>query len=136
MKQRFFRYYSTQRPVDIGTYPKSAGTPIRIHNYDNRTRIEPWGFLAWGYLEYAAPLDARQADDYELKPSPENPDVKEKMSKQAQVVGEWEKKHRVPETRRLTWWYPDFGEFIPKEFVTPEQLEKCYNALTKRNEVA
>jgi len=78
MDSNLFRYYSTQRPVDIGTYPKSAGEPIRIHNYDKRQRIEPWGFLAWGYLEYSAPLDARQADDYELKPSPENPDVKQK----------------------------------------------------------
>jgi len=75
MEQKIFRYYSTQRPVDIGTYPKSAGEPIRIFNYDKRTRIEPWGFLAWGYLEFSAPLDARHADDYELKPSPENPDV-------------------------------------------------------------
>ena len=131
MKQKIYRYYSTQRPVDIGTYPKSAGKPICIHNYDNRIRIEPWGFLAWGYLEYAAPLDARQADDYELRPSPENPDVKEKMNEQAQVVGAWEKKRRVPEIRRLTWWYPDFGVYVPNQFISPEKLEELYKTITE-----
>ena len=79
MKQKIYRYYSTRRPVDIGTFPESTDEPICIHNYDKRIRIEPWGFLAWGYLEYSAPLDARQADDYELKPSPENPEVNENV---------------------------------------------------------
>jgi len=120
MDQQIYRYYSTQRPVDSGTFPKSAGKPIHIENYDKRIRIEPWGFLAWGYLEYNAPLDPQKAYDYELKPSPENPDIKQKMSEQAQVVGKWEKRHRVPDVRRLTWWYSDFGEFIPKEGIAYE----------------
>ena len=36
-----YRYYSTQRPVDIGTFPKPAGNaPVEIHNYDNRQLVE------------------------------------------------------------------------------------------------
>ena len=70
-----YRYYSTQRPVDIGTFPKTAGGPIKIENYNNRIRIAPWNFFAWGFLEYNAPLDAQDAANYELKPAPSNPNV-------------------------------------------------------------
>ena len=38
------------------------------------------------------------------------------------MVGKWEDAHRVPEQRRLTWFYPDFGSYVAKEYVTPEQL--------------
>ena len=44
------------------------------------------------------------------------------MDAQAQVVGKWEDAHHVPEQKRLTWFYPDFGSYVPKEYVTPEQL--------------
>ena len=130
MKPEIYRYYSTQRPVDIGTYPKSAGEPISIFNYHERKRIEPWGFRALGYLDFSAPLDARHAEDYELRPSPENPDVKQKMYEQAQVVGKYEQRYRIRDNKRLTWWYPDFGSFVLKEFVTPETLEARYKIIT------
>lgn len=44
------------------------------------------------------------------------------MDAQAQVVGKWEDAHHVPEQRRLTWFYHDFGCYVAKEYVTPEQL--------------
>jgi hypothetical protein len=134
MKQKIYRYYSKKRPIGIGTYPNSAGEPTAIVNFEGRNRIEPWGFLAWGYLEYSAPLDARHADDYELKPSPENPDLKQKMHEQTQVVGKWEAARRLPANRRLTWWYPDFGDFVVKEFVTPERLEELFNFIIEKQE--
>ena len=87
-----YKYYSTQRPIDIGTYPKS---------YFNR------------------PIHMR---DYELRPARENLDIRRQMDAQAQVVGKWEDAHHVPEQRRLTWFYPDFGSYAAKEYVTPEQL--------------
>ena len=34
----------------------------------------------------------------------------------------WESAKRVPEQKRLTWFYPDFGSHVPKEHITPEQL--------------
>ena len=34
----------------------------------------------------------------------------------------WADAHHVPEQRRLTWFYPDFGSYVAKEYVTPEQL--------------
>ena len=66
-----YRYYSTQRPVDIGTFPKPADNkPVEIHNYDKRQPVENGTMLAWGYLEYAKPLTEKEASDYELKPAP------------------------------------------------------------------
>ena len=66
-----YRYYSTQRPVDIGTFPKPADNkPVEIHNYDSRIPVEDGSMLAWGYLEYAKPLTEKEARDYELKPAP------------------------------------------------------------------
>ena len=63
-----YKYYSTQRPVDIGA------------------------FMAWGYLTYTRPLTKRQASDYELRPAPDNPDrprsIREQMktaAKQAEA---------------------------------------------------
>ena len=66
-----YRYYSTQRPVDIGTFPKPAGNaPVEIHNYDKRQPVENGKMQAWGYLEYARPLTEKEAGDYELRPAP------------------------------------------------------------------
>lgn len=70
---RYYRYYSTQRPVDIGTYPKPDGNePVVIVNYDcDRRRPVAGGHLhAWGELVYRKPLTKKQAEDYELVPAP------------------------------------------------------------------
>ncbi len=67
-----YRYYSTQRPVDIGTYPKTAdNAPKEIVNFDNRESVEGTNYAAWGYLEYPLPLTDKQCTDYELRPAPE-----------------------------------------------------------------
>lgn len=74
---RYYRYYSTQRPVDIGTYPKPGGNhPLVIVNYDeDRRRPVAGGRLcAWGELIYRQPLTGEQARAYELVFSPDNPD--------------------------------------------------------------
>jgi hypothetical protein len=48
-----------------------------------------------------------------------------------QVVGKWEKQHRVQDVKRLTWWYPDFGVFMPKDFSVAyrRQIEKKYSEI-------
>lgn len=59
------RYYSTERPVMPGSYPKPAGNPVKeIVNYD--TRQDVGGILAWGYLEYEKPLSEKDMESYEL----------------------------------------------------------------------
>lgn len=63
-----YRYYSTQRPVMPGGYPKPFGNePVVIVNYDSRQTVENSKVQAWGYLEYALPLTPRECADYELK---------------------------------------------------------------------
>lgn len=61
-----YRYYSTQRPVSIGTYP---GKPENIQNFDDRQEVCGGQMRAWGYLEYKEPLTEKQMSDYELKPA-------------------------------------------------------------------
>ena len=72
-----YRYYSTQRPVDIGTYPKPPDNlPLSIVNYDDDRRrpVANGRLMAWGELTHAKPLTEKQMEDYELKPAPANPD--------------------------------------------------------------
>lgn len=58
------RYYSTQRPVMPGGYPKKGNE--EIHNFDTRTFCEEIGREAWGYIEYQEPLSKKETDAYEL----------------------------------------------------------------------
>lgn len=43
------KYYSTQRPVGPGTYPKEYGIE-EIHNFDTKTFCDDIGREAWGYI--------------------------------------------------------------------------------------
>jgi hypothetical protein len=70
-----YKYYSTQRPVDIGAYPRDGGQPAEIVNYDERTLVEGDTIRAWGYLIYGKPLTEAQISDYELRAAPDNPDL-------------------------------------------------------------
>lgn len=69
-----YNYFSTQRPVDIGTFPKTANGPLSFVNFDERMTVEDGAFRAWGILTYSAPLTEKQVDDYELRPAKDNPD--------------------------------------------------------------
>ena len=126
-KPEEYKYYSTQRPISIGTFPKDHfKAPIRLQNYDGRLPVEGGAFRAWGEVVYDTPLSEGELRSYELRPSRNNPDIRRQMDAQAQVVGKWEDAHRVPDQKRLTWFYPDFGSYVVKEYVTPEQLaELC-----------
>ena len=90
--------------------------------YFTRQQVPGEAFQAWGAITYAQPLTDREMRDYELRPARENLDIRRQMDARAQVVGKWEDAHHVPEQRRLTWFYPDFGSYAAKEYVTPEQL--------------
>ena len=64
-----YRYYSTQRPIAPGTFPKERNAPVNIVNFDMRSAVEGGQMQAWGYLEYPKPLTQKQAADYELRPA-------------------------------------------------------------------
>lgn len=77
-----YKYYSTQRPVDIGTFPKPPhNAPDEIVNYDQRVPVEGGAFLAWGHLTYTRPLSEKDMADYELRPSRDNPAVGKRMER-------------------------------------------------------
>lgn len=52
-----YKYYSTQRPVMPGTYPKPEDNQaMLIHNFEKREYVQEIGRLAWGYVEYDKPF--------------------------------------------------------------------------------
>ena len=60
-------YFSTERPVSIGTYPMPQGNRVdAIVNFDEAIFVAEIGRSAWGYIEYEHPLTAEQAAAYEL----------------------------------------------------------------------
>lgn len=60
-------YFSTERPVSIGTYPKPQGNRVdAIINFNEPIFVAEIGRSAWGYIEYEHPLTAEQAAAYEL----------------------------------------------------------------------
>ena len=62
-----YRYYSTQRPVMPGSYPKNRYVKVlEIHNFDQKVCVQEIGQEAWGYIEYDKPLDYFAVVDYEL----------------------------------------------------------------------
>lgn len=61
------RYYSTQRPVGPGTFPRQGGTET-VTNFDGKIFCEEIGREAWGYIDYREPITPEQAMAYELTP--------------------------------------------------------------------
>lgn len=61
-----FRYFSTQRPVAPGTFPKKPG--CEISNYPQKIYIDGSGFSAWGHVDYNEPLTVAEVKKYELQP--------------------------------------------------------------------
>ena len=59
------RYYSTQRPVGPGTFPRQGGTET-VTNFDGKIYCEEIGREAWGYIEYMEAITSEQAKAYEL----------------------------------------------------------------------
>ena len=82
--------------------------------------------MAWGVLTYAKPLTADEVARFELRPSRLNLDVYQAMFEQAQIVGPWEQRCKVPAEKRVTLWNGISGIYIPARDVMPEQLaERC-----------
>lgn len=60
-----FRYYSEQRPILLGGFPKSIDVE-RIENFDTKKFCEEIGREAWGYIEYREELSKKEVDAYEF----------------------------------------------------------------------
>lgn len=59
------RYYSTQRPVMPGSYPRSYSVK-EIHNFEQKTFCEEIGREAWGYIEFEVSIPEDEATHWEL----------------------------------------------------------------------
>ena len=62
--KKMFKYYSTMRPVSLGTYPKKGVEDIA--NYDEKTWVEAIQHNAWGELLYSRELSDDEMESYEL----------------------------------------------------------------------
>lgn len=62
-----YRYYSTQRPVGPGTFPRPEGNNVvELHNFDSKTYCEEIGLEAWGYVVYENPVPDVMLRNYEM----------------------------------------------------------------------
>lgn len=61
-KNGWIKYYSTLRPVSIGSQPKKGF--MDFVNYDNRIEID--GKMVWAELYYDRELTDQELNDYEL----------------------------------------------------------------------
>ena len=65
------RYYSTQRPITPGSFPRVAfNSGKEIVNFERKTYCEEIGREAWGYIDYEKPLDRYDCNAYELTAVP------------------------------------------------------------------
>ena len=129
-----YKYYSTQRPIDINTYPITDGGPDHFINFTKREYMENCSFQAWGYLAYNTPLDTKQIYKYELKAASGNPDnicvPPYQFAAQLEVIGKWEDKNQLS-MARLTWYHKDFGVYVKKDHVMNWQVEDLFNDITE-----
>lgn len=127
------KYYSTQRPVGPGTYPKHPDYPVvNIVNFDERIFVEEINRGAWGYIEFERPLPLKQAEDYELVMAPYVEEEKEVI---IPVVSEMaEEKHSDDINKGVERGIGEFtGEYVFGEDVELHEgdiVEYTYQSLT------
>lgn len=132
MEQDFYLYYFTQRPVDIGTYPKPPDNlPMEIKNFDTRTPVEGGSLMAWGTITYAKPLSTEDAEGHELRASRENPDVRQTLAEQLPVVGAWEERSKIAPAKRVTRWDAEAKMYQLEIRATPLHLAEQYRRALK-----
>lgn len=64
-----YRYYSTERPVMPGTFPRQDGTEDIYNFFYGKIFCEEIQKEAWGYIEYQQPISPEKAQEYELTES-------------------------------------------------------------------
>ena len=68
-RMRAMRYYSTQRPVAPGSFPRGYAAVEKIVNFDRKTFCDEIGLEAWGYIEFSAQLPDGVPERWELTPA-------------------------------------------------------------------
>lgn len=131
MKNNQYKYYSLRRPVAPGTYP-SGKNVTDILNYPTRLWVEKGRYEAWGEFVTDNALTDEQIRQYELAPACTNPDIQSTLDNILATVGEFETAHRVPESKRCTWFCPDIG-YMWSHWASYAQLMERYQiAMVKK----
>lgn len=63
------RYYSPERPIAPGTFPKSA-EPCEVVNFEKRQFVEKLGCWCYGYISTDKVLTKEEMYEYELIKAP------------------------------------------------------------------
>lgn len=109
-------YYSTQRPISLGTYPR-RGDVVSMQNFDNRTYCDAIGMNAWGYIEYSGTLSEKEMKEYELVPE------KSALAEAKELINDFCKREREAEA--------DFSNLRKVEIANAEvdgdSLQVCAN---------
>lgn len=64
------------------------------------------------------------------------PALRQRIEEQTELVGKWEDVRRVPDQKRLTWFYPDFGCYVLNYYVTAEQLDTAAKEVERQKALA
>ena len=65
------------------------------------------------------------------------PALRQRIEKQTELVGKWEDARRVPDQKRLTWFYPDFGCYVLNYYyVTAERLDAAAKEVERQKALA
>lgn len=85
-QQELYRYYSTQRPVDIGTYPKDPDNPLTgFLNYDERKVTLEDLLNCLEDSDMAGPSEAQPVSGESALPAEEKPHAGPPLSVQVQA---------------------------------------------------
>lgn len=60
---QMYRYYLLERPPGMGCQPKGV---VIIQTFVHKDYVKEIDRKAWGWVEYAEPLTAKQVEEYEL----------------------------------------------------------------------
>lgn len=66
-RKQMYTYYSTMRPVGIGTYPSDRKV-LAVHNFNEPIQVEEIHHHAWGIIGFEGKLTAKEQDIYDLVP--------------------------------------------------------------------
>lgn len=109
-------YYSTQRPISLGTYPRRADV-VSVQNFNTRTYCDVIGKEAWGYIEYSGSLSEKEMKEYELVPE------KTSLAEAEELINDFCKREREVEA--------DFSNLRKVEIICAEvdgdSLQVCVN---------
>ncbi len=131
-----FRYYSTERELNVGNYPKE--NLIRVVRFDDKSNVKYTKNQAWGYVEYCSPLTGQQRGDFRLTSEEEISKIKiagyEFKNYQAvnQVINE--EKYIVSSDRIVEPYYDDKKRTFAGKTVFKKERGPGDIPITKRGE--